>query len=668
MRGIADEHGVTPHIRFGCEMAREPLGRGRRAAGACAPSTRRADVRRPRRRRSARRPSPTSRTSRASTSFAGHRFHSARWDHDHDLAGERVAVIGTGPAAAQFVPRIQPRGRQPHRLPAHAAVGHPALRPAGPGRRAAALQACCRRPRTCSATALRALRGARRRLPRAHRADRADRGARPRAPAPPGPRPGAARQAHARATASAASARSCPTPTTRRWRPTTPRSSPTPIARSRAARSSRATATRHEVDTIITAIGYRYSRSLLVDRIVGRGRCDARRRRGTGRRARTSARPSRASRTSSSCSGPNSIGINSVIFSLEAQITLRDRLRCATMERDGVARIEVRPEALDGLRRGVRPPQRRAASGPTAAARPTTSTRPGATSRSTPASPASTGGARAASTRRPTSSPGPRDATRCPRTTGELDPLARLLYHGSVAFDYALRTGLASAIAGATVADGAARDRLAPEARRLEFYAELADARDATKVFAPPEAVQMRSTPGHGPGVDGGRVELLRFDSPYVALHPELRGALRAPREQRDGARPALAPRRRAAADARASSTASARRRRGSTPRSSRCASSSPTAGTSCSTRCRSTARGAGAGRPSTASRSSPTAWRTSARRSSTPSTTCAPSWTISRRRASPRIGLTGLSLGGYTTALAAPSSRAWTSRSPTPQ
>ena len=23
-------------------------------------------------------------------------FHSARWDHDHDLEGERVAVIGTG--------------------------------------------------------------------------------------------------------------------------------------------------------------------------------------------------------------------------------------------------------------------------------------------------------------------------------------------------------------------------------------------------------------------------------------------------------------------------------------------------------------------------------------------------------------------------------------------
>ncbi|MGH9003275.1 MAG: flavin-containing monooxygenase, partial [Acidimicrobiia bacterium] len=40
--------------------------------------------------------------------FAGHSFHSARWDHDHDLAGQRVAVIGTGSSAAQFIPEIQP--------------------------------------------------------------------------------------------------------------------------------------------------------------------------------------------------------------------------------------------------------------------------------------------------------------------------------------------------------------------------------------------------------------------------------------------------------------------------------------------------------------------------------------------------------------------------------
>src|SRR3954453_23960859 len=40
--------------------------------------------------------------------FKGAIFHSAQWDHDHDLRGERVAVIGTGASAAQFIPKIQP--------------------------------------------------------------------------------------------------------------------------------------------------------------------------------------------------------------------------------------------------------------------------------------------------------------------------------------------------------------------------------------------------------------------------------------------------------------------------------------------------------------------------------------------------------------------------------
>lgn len=40
--------------------------------------------------------------------FAGTTFHSARWNHEHVLAGKRVAVIGTGASAIQFVPAIQP--------------------------------------------------------------------------------------------------------------------------------------------------------------------------------------------------------------------------------------------------------------------------------------------------------------------------------------------------------------------------------------------------------------------------------------------------------------------------------------------------------------------------------------------------------------------------------
>jgi cation diffusion facilitator CzcD-associated flavoprotein CzcO len=41
-------------------------------------------------------------------SFAGPAFHTARWRHDVNLAGARVAVIGTGCSAIQVVPAIEP--------------------------------------------------------------------------------------------------------------------------------------------------------------------------------------------------------------------------------------------------------------------------------------------------------------------------------------------------------------------------------------------------------------------------------------------------------------------------------------------------------------------------------------------------------------------------------
>jgi cation diffusion facilitator CzcD-associated flavoprotein CzcO len=40
--------------------------------------------------------------------FSGNVFHTAAWDHEHDLAGERVALFGTGATAVQIAPRIQP--------------------------------------------------------------------------------------------------------------------------------------------------------------------------------------------------------------------------------------------------------------------------------------------------------------------------------------------------------------------------------------------------------------------------------------------------------------------------------------------------------------------------------------------------------------------------------
>jgi cation diffusion facilitator CzcD-associated flavoprotein CzcO len=39
-------------------------------------------------------------------SYRGHKIHSARWDHDYDLTGKRVAVIGTGASAIQIIPEL----------------------------------------------------------------------------------------------------------------------------------------------------------------------------------------------------------------------------------------------------------------------------------------------------------------------------------------------------------------------------------------------------------------------------------------------------------------------------------------------------------------------------------------------------------------------------------
>jgi cation diffusion facilitator CzcD-associated flavoprotein CzcO len=41
-------------------------------------------------------------------SYTGITMHTARWDHDQDLAGKRVAIIGTGASAVQVIPEIAP--------------------------------------------------------------------------------------------------------------------------------------------------------------------------------------------------------------------------------------------------------------------------------------------------------------------------------------------------------------------------------------------------------------------------------------------------------------------------------------------------------------------------------------------------------------------------------
>lgn len=47
-------------------------------------------------------------------SFKGEVFHSAEWNHDYDLRGKRVAVVGTGASAIQFVPKVAEQVDQLH--------------------------------------------------------------------------------------------------------------------------------------------------------------------------------------------------------------------------------------------------------------------------------------------------------------------------------------------------------------------------------------------------------------------------------------------------------------------------------------------------------------------------------------------------------------------------
>jgi cation diffusion facilitator CzcD-associated flavoprotein CzcO len=108
LRDVARDFGVLPHIRFGAEVVAaafdEDTARWRiTLAGG---EEHEVDVL----------ITATGQLSRPSRPdvpgldrFEGTLFHSAQWNHDHDLAGEKVAVLGTGASAIQFVPAIAPR-------------------------------------------------------------------------------------------------------------------------------------------------------------------------------------------------------------------------------------------------------------------------------------------------------------------------------------------------------------------------------------------------------------------------------------------------------------------------------------------------------------------------------------------------------------------------------
>ncbi|HEX6499296.1 MAG TPA: NAD(P)/FAD-dependent oxidoreductase [Micromonosporaceae bacterium] len=107
LRDCADRYGIAPHIRFGTELLGADwdderrrwvarTSRGEFTADVLVAAT-----------------GPLAEPSLPDlpglSTFAGTAFHSARWDHGYDLTGKRVAVIGTGASAIQFVPQIAGR-------------------------------------------------------------------------------------------------------------------------------------------------------------------------------------------------------------------------------------------------------------------------------------------------------------------------------------------------------------------------------------------------------------------------------------------------------------------------------------------------------------------------------------------------------------------------------
>lgn len=108
LQHCASEHGLLPSIRFGSEVTRASFDEG---LALWTVSLTSGEVLQARHVVTA-----TGQLSRpvypkleGMDQFKGHVCHSALWDHNHDLSGKRVAVIGTGASAIQFVPAIADR-------------------------------------------------------------------------------------------------------------------------------------------------------------------------------------------------------------------------------------------------------------------------------------------------------------------------------------------------------------------------------------------------------------------------------------------------------------------------------------------------------------------------------------------------------------------------------
>ncbi len=108
----------------------------------------------------------------------------------------------------------------------------------------------------------------------------------------------------------------------------------------------------------------------------------------------------------------------------------------------------------------------------------------------------------------------------------ELDVLHPLKVHGTAALDHLLRTGLGSLMASALALPVLSRKHLQREEALLGFYREKASTGIREEIFpAPPSGMEVREGKPMRLGRGSRRVEarLLRFDSPFQPLHPELR-------------------------------------------------------------------------------------------------------------------------------------------------
>ncbi|MEU8397534.1 NAD(P)/FAD-dependent oxidoreductase [Nonomuraea sp. NPDC048892] len=110
LRACAAKYGITPHLRFGKDVVALEYDDGRRGWTV---TTQDGEVLRTNAVVSGvgalhipKFPEIVGRES-----FTGSAFHSAEWDHSADLTGKRVAVVGTGASAVQFVPQLAPDAR-----------------------------------------------------------------------------------------------------------------------------------------------------------------------------------------------------------------------------------------------------------------------------------------------------------------------------------------------------------------------------------------------------------------------------------------------------------------------------------------------------------------------------------------------------------------------------